>query len=123
MTLPSRVIRTIRTHRMVSPGGRVLVALSGGADSIAMLHLLREVEATGALKLAGVAHFNHRLRGESADADERFCRNVAGSMGLPIDVGCADVRARAAAERRSLEDAARTARYAFLEEAADRCDA
>ena len=123
MDLLSRLLQTVRTHRMISPGGRVLVALSGGADSIAMLHLLREVEAAGALTVAGVAHFNHMLRGDSADADERFCREVAASLQLPIEVGGADVRALAAAEGRSLEDAARTARYAFLELAADRLNA
>ena len=119
----SRVLRTVRMHRMVSHGGRVLVALSGGADSIAMLHLLRELETTGVLTIAGVAHFNHRLRGAAADADERFCRDVAASLDLPIEVDSTDVRALAAAEGRSLEDAARTARYAFLEAAADRLEA
>ena len=123
MDLLSRVLRTVRMHRMVSHGGRVLVALSGGADSIAMLHLLRELETTGVLTIAGVAHFNHRLRGAAADADERFCRDVAASLDLPIEVDSTDVRGLAAAEGRSLEDAARTARYAFLEAAADRLEA
>ena len=123
MDLCHRVLRTVRMHRMVSHGGRVLVALSGGADSIAMLHLLRELETTGVLTIAGVAHFNHRLRGAAADADERFCRDVAASLDLPIEVDSTDVRALAAAEGRSLEDAARTARYAFLEAAADRLEA
>ena len=119
MTLPSRLLRTVRTHRMVSQGGRVLVALSGGADSIAMLHLLREVEKTGALTVAGVAHMNHKLRPGSAEEDELFCREVAAALDLPIEVDRADVRALAALEGRSLEDAARAARYAFLERAAD----
>ena len=123
MDLLSRVLRTVRMHRMVSQGGRVLVALSGGADSIAMVHMLRELEKTGVLTIAGVAHFNHRLRGAAADADERFCRDVAASLDLPIEVDSTDVRALAAAEGRSLEDAARTARYAFLEAAADRLEA
>lgn len=123
MDLVHRVLRTVRMYRMVSQGGRVLVALSGGADSIAMVHLLRELEKTGVLTIAGVAHFNHRLRGAAADADERFCRDVAASLDLPIEVDSTDVRALAAAEGRSLEDAARTARYAFLEAAADRLNA
>jgi tRNA(Ile)-lysidine synthase len=123
MDLLSRVLSTVRMHRMVSQGGRVLVALSGGADSIAMLHLLRELEPTGVLTIAGVAHFNHRLRGAAADADERFCRDVAASLDLPIEVDSTDVRALASAEGRSLEGAARTARYAFLEAAADRLEA
>jgi tRNA(Ile)-lysidine synthase len=119
MTLSARLLRTVRAHQMVTPGGRVLVALSGGADSIAMLHLLRDVESTGTLSVAGVAHFNHQLRPAAADEDERFCRGVAAALALAIEVGRADVRALAAVEGRSIEDAARAARYAFLERAAD----
>src|SRR5262245_41372785 len=89
------VRETIRRHALVPRGARVLVALSGGADSIALVHILRELEAAGELTLAGVAHFNHQLRGAEADGDEAFCRDVAASLGLPIDVGRADVRARA----------------------------
>lgn len=120
MSLASRVLRTVRTHQMVAPGGRVLVALSGGPDSVALLHVLRELEARDELIVAGVAHFNHRLRGAAADADEQFCRDLAAGLGLPADIGSDDVRALAKAQHRSIEDAARTVRYAFLEGAADR---
>jgi tRNA(Ile)-lysidine synthase len=113
----------MRAHRMVARGGRVLVALSGGPDSVALLHILRELEARGELTVAGVAHFNHRLRGDTADADERFCRELAAGLALPIEIGADDIRARAAAAHRSIEDAARIARYAFLETAADRLGA
>jgi tRNA(Ile)-lysidine synthase len=123
MILRARVLRTLRVHRMLPPRGRVLVALSGGPDSVALLHLLRELEGAGELVVAGVAHVNHRLRGESADADERSCRQLAADLGLSADVGSADVRALAKAEHRSLEDAARKARYAFLDAAADRAGA
>jgi len=115
-----RVLRTLRTHEMVPRGGRVLVALSGGPDSVALLHVLRELEARGELAVAGVAHFNHQLRGAAADADEQFCRDLAAELGLPIEAGRGDVRALAKAQHRSIEDAARVARYAFLEAAADR---
>ena len=54
------VLRTIRRHEMLPPGGRVLCALSGGADSVALLHILLELQARGELAVAGVAHFNHR---------------------------------------------------------------
>ena len=97
-----------------------MVALSGGPDSVALVHLLRELERAGELALAGLAHFNHQLRAADADQDEAFCRAMAGRLRLPIEVGRGDVRALALDEGRSVEDAARVARYAFLEEAADR---
>ena len=108
---------------MFAPGARVLVALSGGPDSVALLHILRGLEARGELSVAGAAHFNHQLRGADADADQQFCRNLALSIGLPLIEGRGDVAARARDSGRSLEDAARIARYAFLEAAADRLDA
>ena len=119
MPLVERVRRTIERHGLVAPGARVLVALSGGPDSVALLHILFDVQSSGDLVLAGVAHFNHRLRGEAADADERFCRELAQSLALPIAVGSADVRGEARRTRRSIEDTARTLRYKFFEEAAD----
>jgi len=114
MSLIDSVLRTIRRHDMLPAGGRVAVALSGGPDSVTLLHLLRELEKRGDLVLAGAAHFNHQLRGAASDADEAFCRELAGSLEVPLEVGCGDVRARARAEKRSLEDAARSMRYAFL---------
>jgi tRNA(Ile)-lysidine synthase len=119
MTLADRVLRTVRKHGLVPSGGRVVVGLSGGPDSVALVHLLLELQERGELTLAGVAHFNHQLRGAAADEDEAFCRGMAARLGLKIEIGRADVRALAQAERRSTEDAARTLRYAFLEEAAD----
>jgi tRNA(Ile)-lysidine synthase len=123
MDLASRVLRTMRTHLMVPRGGRALVALSGGPDSVALLHVLRELETLGELVVAGAAHFNHRLRGAAADADERFCRDLAADLGVALERGSGDVRALARTQHRSVEDAARTARYAFLEAAADRLSA
>jgi tRNA(Ile)-lysidine synthase len=123
MPLIGRVLRTIRKHDMFPRGARVLVALSGGPDSIALLHILRELEAAGELTLAGAAHFNHQLRGADADADEDFCRSTAVALSVPFDVGRCDVATLARESGRSIEDAARAARYAFLVEAADRLHA
>ena len=114
--------RSIRRYEMVPAGGRVVVALSGGPDSVALLHLLRDLERDGDLVVAGVAHFNHQLRA-AADDDEQFCRDLAASLALPIDVERADVKGVARAEKRSIEDAARRLRYGFLERAADRLTA
>jgi tRNA(Ile)-lysidine synthase len=108
---------------MLPPGGRVLVALSGGPDSVALLHVLQTLERRGHLVVAGAAHFNHQLRGSEADADELFCRELAASLRLPILVGRGDVRRMASESGRSLEDAARTARYSFLNGAAASLDA
>ena len=120
MTLSERALRTIRRHALLPRGGRVVVALSGGPDSVALVHVLRELEPAGELAVAAVAHFNHHLRGAEADQDEAFCRQMAEALDLPCEVGGADVRALAREQGRSVEDAARVARYAFLEQAADR---
>jgi tRNA(Ile)-lysidine synthase len=121
--ITERVLRTVRKYGLIEPGGRVVVALSGGPDSVALVHLLRELESAGELTVAGLAHFNHQLRGADADGDEAFCRAMAAELELPIEVGRADVRSLARAQGRSIEDAARAARYAFLESAADRVGA
>src|SRR5687768_16254327 len=123
MSLTDSVLRTIRRHRMLPAGGRVAVALSGGPDSVALLHLLRELACEGELVVAGAAHFNHRLRGAASDEDEAFCRELAAGLGIRLEVGSGDVRAAAAAEKRSIEDAARRLRYAFLADAARRLGA
>jgi tRNA(Ile)-lysidine synthase len=123
MTLSERVLRTVRQHALLPPGGRVAVALSGGADSVALVHILRDLETPGEVRVVGLAHFNHQLRGAESDEDESFCRSMAATLGLRLEVGRADVRQLAREQGRSIEDAARGVRYAFLEEAADRLGA
>src|SRR5688500_1922517 len=120
MDLSQRVARTIRRHALLARGGRALVALSGGPDSVALAHLLLELQAAGELTVAGFAHVNHQLRGADADEDEAFCREMAAALGLPIEVARVDVRAAARETGRSIEDVARKLRYAFFEQAIDR---
>ena len=122
MSLAAFVRSTIRRHGLVPAGARVAVALSGGPDSVALLHLMRDLEAAGDLTVAGILHFNHQLR-PAADDDERFCRELADDLRLTIETGTADVRAEARARKRSVEDMARRLRYAFFEEAARRLGA
>lgn len=119
MSLAALVRSTIRRHGLLPAGARVAVALSGGPDSVALLHLLRDLESDGDLTVAGIIHFNHQLR-PAADEDERFCRGLAGDLHLPIEVGRGDVRGEARARKRSVEDMARRLRYAFFDEAAPR---
>jgi tRNA(Ile)-lysidine synthase len=117
MLLTDRVLAAVRKHGMLPSGGRVLVALSGGPDSVGLLHLLCALAARGELTVAGAGHLNHGLR-DAADEDERFCRGRAADLGIRLCVERADVRALARGWHTSLEDAGRRARYAFLERAA-----
>ena len=117
MALDERVLDTIRRHALLRRGDRVLVALSGGPDSVALLRLLRELEAGGELVVAGVAHLNHGLR-DAASADEGFCRALAAEVGVPFRSDLVDVRAKAERLHTSLEDAGRRARYELFERVA-----
>ncbi len=103
-------------QKLIRPGQTVLVACSGGPDSMALLHLCLELGADEGFATAA-AHFNHGLRPRAA-ADERFVQEAALKLDLPYLAGRADVRALARARRLGLEEAARLARYAFLERAA-----
>jgi tRNA(Ile)-lysidine synthase len=113
--LAARVRRFVERHELWPHGARVVAAVSGGGDSVALVHLLRELETAGHVVLAGVAHLNHQLRPE-AGSDEAFCRALAGAAGVPCDVARADVGVAAAAARVSVEVAGRDARYAFFED-------
>jgi len=115
--LLQQIRRTILRHGLCPPGTRVLVGVSGGSDSVALLRAVVELARTSEYGVAGVAHFNHRLRATAA-RDEAFCRDLAGSLGLPFLADGADVAAYAATERCSVEDAARRLRYEFLDRAA-----
>jgi tRNA(Ile)-lysidine synthase len=114
LSLAERVSRTIQRQALFPPGARVLAAVSGGADSTALACLLTELAVGQAFEVVGAAHFNHRMRGAAADADQAFCEALAARLGLTWRTGAADVPAVAAAEGRSLEEAARGLRYAYL---------
>ena len=90
--------------------------MSGGSDSVALAHLLNELDAAGDLEFAGIAHFNHQLR-DAANRDEEFVVALAESIGRPCLVDRGDVATRARDEHRSIEDAARASRHAFFERA------
>src|SRR5262249_55748688 len=104
----------IRAQQFVRAGDQVAVAVSGGADSVALLHLLLELRAKLGI-MVSVAHFNHQLRGRTSEGDEKFVAKLAAKYGLNFHVARADVAARAKRDKTNLEDTARRVRYAFFE--------
>jgi tRNA(Ile)-lysidine synthase len=115
-TLHKNALDTIRHHRMIAAGDRIGVAVSGGADSVALLHLLQEFRAELGISLC-VLHLNHTLRGAESDSDEAFVAKMATQAGLPLLNEREDVAALARRRHWNLEDAGRRARYAFFDRA------
>ena len=139
-SLLAQVVTFIEQYALLPDKGVVVVAFSGGADSLCLLHMLRilcgpsivpvpisitESSALSSVPLKRypqvqlhVAHLNHQLRGEQSRHEAEQVAQLAQSWGLPVTIGSVDVPTLAEREGRSLEDAARTARYRFLREVA-----
>jgi tRNA(Ile)-lysidine synthase len=113
-----KVARTIHEHQLFRKGDTVIVAVSGGADSIALLDFLVSLKDLE-LNLI-VAHLNHRLRGAESDGDASFVAALARHYGLTMESGSADVRDISRGRSLSLEEAGRVARYEWLRELACR---
>ncbi|HET6932573.1 MAG TPA: tRNA lysidine(34) synthetase TilS [Candidatus Acidoferrum sp.] len=105
----------LRERFGVHAGKRVCVAVSGGADSVALLQLFIELREVLGIVVC-VAHFNHKLRGKASDEDEKFVARLAAEHGLEFFVSRENVAAKAKREKANLEDAGRRARYAFFDE-------
>jgi tRNA(Ile)-lysidine synthase len=117
--LEGRVARFILDNNLLAGSGRVLLAISGGADSIALLHIMDRLASDGAIHAGLVcAHLNHGLRGTDGDGDEAFVVQQAHELGLPVVSKTVDVKAHAQAHRLSIETAARQLRLRFLTEIA-----
>src|SRR5438067_5871769 len=112
-TLAQCVTRYIRRHKLLNPGDRVGVAVSGGADSVALLRLLLELRTELGVVLS-VVHFNHKLRGSEADADDQFVADLASRNTLEFRSETGDVATYSAEKRFSIETAAREMRYGFF---------
>lgn len=114
-----RFKRFVENNRLFSAQSRLLVAVSGGQDSVALVHLLLELRKEWPEMEVALAHFNHKLR-KSADADERFVRRLAKDLGLKVFVGRTRVREYARRHGLNLEEAGRLKRYEFLEKVAEK---
>ena len=103
----------IKEHSLLGGGERVVAALSGGADSVALLHFLFTIKEEYGLTLTA-AHLNHNLRGDESLRDERFVRELCAEMGIPLSVRSQDIARLAGELGIGLEECGRRRRYAFL---------
>lgn len=117
MDLEFRVEEYINRHRMLAPGMRVLVGVSGGPDSVALLDILYRLQGRLGISVV-VAHLNHGLRGAEAEEDARYVRRLAQNLGLSSVMESADVAAYRKERGLSTQVAAREVRYRFFARAA-----
>ncbi len=115
-SITERIRETVQRHEMLHVGDSFAIAVSGGADSVALLRLFALLRGELGVVLSAL-HFNHQLRGAESDADEAFVASLAKKLGIPLHLGRADVAAVARSKRWNLEDAGRRLRYQFFEDA------
>jgi tRNA(Ile)-lysidine synthase len=111
--LLQRVENQIQNRKLFKRGQKILIAVSGGLDSMALLHALKKLSARHRWNIT-VAHFNHQLRGRASDADEKLVRKTAAEMKLPFALESADVKQFARKSKLSIEMAARKLRHEFF---------
>ncbi|HLG31039.1 MAG TPA: tRNA lysidine(34) synthetase TilS [Candidatus Brocadiales bacterium] len=119
--LKFQVAKTIKECELLKSGETVIVGVSGGADSVALLSLLLSIVVGAGLKPAPtyyIAHLNHKLRGKESDEDEAFVRSLAERFDIGIEVKSVDIKALTSIGRHSIEEVARKERYAFFESVA-----
>ncbi len=119
MSVLAQVRATIAEHDLFARGDKVVIGVSGGPDSLTLLHVLRALRQELGIDLF-VAHLNHQLRGGESDADAQFVAWLAQEWNLPATIEECDVATLAREKHLSVEEAARNARYAFLIEVARR---
>jgi tRNA(Ile)-lysidine synthase len=112
-TVKESALKYIRAQRLLQPGERIAVAVSGGADSVALLRVLLELQQELGVVLSA-AHFHHQIRGSEADADQHFVADLAHQFELEFHSGSADVPAYARESKLSLESAARELRHRWF---------
>ncbi len=117
MDLLSKVTETVARHSLLSAGDSVLIALSGGPDSVVLLHLLCRMRRKLHLKLRAV-YINHGIRPRAAIAEERFCRDYCRRYRVPITIVREDIPALARRQKKGLEETAREVRYRLFEQLA-----
>lgn len=116
MTVKEKAFTAIKEEQMIPPNTTVIVGLSGGADSVTLLHVLRELQPSLRLSALVAVHINHQLRGEESLRDQRFCEALCKEWKIPLEIRFFDVSALAKQEGKGIEEMARELRYnAFRE--------
>lgn len=115
-----QVFRTIQKHRLIERGDNVIVAFSGGADSVALLRVLHTWQRKLGIHELHALHVNHQLRGEAAERDQHFCESFCAEYHIPLQVKSVDIAATAKQMGSSIEQVGRTVRYQLLEDYRDR---
>ena len=116
-TIEQQVLHFCQKHQLVSGQHPLLVAVSGGPDSVCLLHVLVKLQDELGIRLH-VAHLNHQLRGTESEADAQYVSDLAHRLDIPATIEQRDVKAYQAQQHISLEEAAREVRYTFLAQVA-----
>ena len=118
----NQVRKTIETHSMLDQGDHLVVAVSGGPDSVALLQILARLTDEYRLRLTA-AHLNHGLQGGRSGREEAFVRRLSAGMGIACICKTVDIGSLQRGKGRSLEEIGREERYRFLDETAEQCGA
>ena len=108
------ILRYLRENELIAPGATLVCAVSGGKDSVCLLHVMLSLQKELSITVEA-AHLNHQLRSAESDRDEAFVRNLCDSLGVRLTVSRADVLSRCKQTGESVEEAARVLRYQFFE--------
>ena len=108
-----KVLRFIKENELLSSGEKILIALSGGPDSVFLLHFLNKFKKKFKIEL-GAAHINHRLRGKDSERDELFCKVICAELSIPFYLLRKDIKSYSKKNKFSLEVAGRKIRYEFF---------
>jgi len=121
-TTEQKAIKFIRFKNLIEPGDKILVALSGGADSVFLLHFLNKFQKLFKISIAA-AHINHSLRGKEANSDQIFSQQLCKGLGIPFFTSRVYVKSFAKRNGLSIEEAARNLRYSSLNKIAKKIKA
>ncbi len=116
-TVVEKVLQTVKQHQLIDPHDHIYVALSGGADSVCLLHVLILLKNELQIDSITALHLHHGLRGEAADRDERFVSQLCSAMSIPLITKRVDTSLEAQRFHESVEEAGRRLRYTFFDEA------